>query len=33
VMVADAGHYPQSQQPQITSAAVIRFLESVLHNA
>jgi pimeloyl-ACP methyl ester carboxylesterase len=33
VMVADAGHYPQSQQPQVTSGAVLRFLESVLHNA
>lgn len=33
VMVADAGHYPQSQQPQVTSDAVIRFLETVLKNA
>jgi pimeloyl-ACP methyl ester carboxylesterase len=26
VMVPDAGHYPQSQQPGITSAAILRFL-------
>jgi pimeloyl-ACP methyl ester carboxylesterase len=29
VMVPDAGHYPQSQRPDITTAAVLRFLESV----
>jgi pimeloyl-ACP methyl ester carboxylesterase len=29
VMVPDSGHYPQSQQPELTSAAVVRFLESV----
>jgi pimeloyl-ACP methyl ester carboxylesterase len=29
VMVADAGHYPQSQHPQITADAVIGFLSSV----
>jgi pimeloyl-ACP methyl ester carboxylesterase len=29
VMVPEAGHYPQSQQPEITTAAVLRFLESV----
>ena len=29
VMVPDAGHYPQSQQPDITATAVLRFLESV----
>lgn len=29
VMVAEAGHYPQSQQADITTAAVLRFLESV----
>lgn len=33
VMVADAGHYPQSQQSEVTSGAVLRFLESVLHDA
>ena len=26
VIVPDAGHYPQSQQPGITSAAIVRFL-------
>jgi pimeloyl-ACP methyl ester carboxylesterase len=26
VMVPEAGHYPQSQQPEIVSAAVIAFL-------
>jgi pimeloyl-ACP methyl ester carboxylesterase len=29
VMVPDAGHYPQSQQPGITTAAVLRFLEPI----
>ncbi len=29
VMVPDAGHYPQSQRPDITTAAVLSFLESV----
>ena len=29
VMVADAGHYPQSQQPEITTPAVLGFLASV----
>jgi pimeloyl-ACP methyl ester carboxylesterase len=29
LMVPDSGHYPQSQQPELTSAAVVRFLESV----
>lgn len=33
VMVPDAGHYPQSQQPQITSDAVLGFLKKVPHNA
>jgi hypothetical protein len=28
-MVPEAGHYPQSQQPDITTGAVLRFLESV----
>ena len=32
VMVAEAGHYPQSQQPDITIGAVLRFLESVKGN-
>ena len=26
VMIKDAGHYPQSQQPELTSAAIIQFL-------
>ena len=29
VMVPGAGHYPQSQRPDITTGAVLRFLESV----
>lgn len=29
VMVPDAGHYPQSQQPGATTDAVIRFLETL----
>ena len=29
VMVADAGHYPQSQQPEITTPAVLGFLATV----
>ena len=29
VMVPEAGHYPQSQRPDITTPAVLRFLESV----
>ncbi len=29
VMVPEAGHYPQSQQPGITTGAIQRFLESV----
>ena len=32
VMVAEAGHYPQSQRPDITTGAVLRFLESVKGN-
>jgi hypothetical protein len=30
VMVPQAGHYPQSQRPDITTGAVLRFLESVI---
>ncbi|HEY5024134.1 MAG TPA: alpha/beta hydrolase [Acidimicrobiales bacterium] len=33
VMVPDAGHYPQSQQPEVTSAAVLRFLHGVVGHA
>ena len=29
VMVSEAGHYPQSRRPGITTGAVLRFLESV----
>ena len=29
VMVPEGGHYPQSQRPDITAGAVLRFLESV----
>lgn len=29
VMVADAGHYPQAQQPEITADAVLAFLATV----
>ena len=28
VMIPEAGHYPQSQRPDITTAAMLRFLES-----
>jgi pimeloyl-ACP methyl ester carboxylesterase len=33
VMVPEAGHYPQSQQPGLTAAAVLRFLETVTGRA
>jgi pimeloyl-ACP methyl ester carboxylesterase len=33
VMVPDAGHYPQSQQPEITARAVVAFLGSVHRGA
>jgi pimeloyl-ACP methyl ester carboxylesterase len=29
VMVPEAGHYPQSQQPELTTAAVLRFLPTL----
>ena len=29
VMLPGAGHYPQSQRPDVTADAVLRFLESV----
>jgi pimeloyl-ACP methyl ester carboxylesterase len=32
-MVPDAGHYPQSQQPDITTKAVLSFLDEVDHRA
>ena len=28
-VIVQAGHYPQSQRPDITTGAVLRFLESV----
>ncbi|MCL3861130.1 alpha/beta fold hydrolase [Actinotalea sp. K2] len=33
VMVAEAGHYPQSQQPETTTAAVLDFLGRTVHRA
>lgn len=33
VMVTEAGHYPQSQQTEITATAVLGFLESVTNRA
>jgi pimeloyl-ACP methyl ester carboxylesterase len=33
VMVPDSGHYPQSQQPQITTGAVLSFLEELSRDA
>jgi pimeloyl-ACP methyl ester carboxylesterase len=33
VMVPNAGHYPQSQQPEITTSAVLSFLGEVSHRA
>jgi hypothetical protein len=32
-MIADAGHYPQSQQPLITANAIIGFLATVFGRA
>jgi pimeloyl-ACP methyl ester carboxylesterase len=32
VMVPEAGHYPQSQQPELTTGAILRFLERVSSN-
>jgi pimeloyl-ACP methyl ester carboxylesterase len=32
VIVPEAGHYPQSQQPEVTTAAVLEFLGEVIHN-
>ena len=31
VMVPEAGHYPQSQQPEVMTAAVLRFMSEVTH--
>jgi len=32
VMVAEAGHYPQSQQPEITTDAVLGFMREMIHS-
>jgi pimeloyl-ACP methyl ester carboxylesterase len=32
VMIPEAGHYPQSQQPETTTAAILRFLQTVNSN-
>lgn len=32
VMVPEAGHYPQSQQPEVTTAAVLGFISEVIHS-
>jgi pimeloyl-ACP methyl ester carboxylesterase len=32
-MIPDAGHYPQSQQPGHTSAAIIGFLNELIDHA
>jgi pimeloyl-ACP methyl ester carboxylesterase len=29
MMIPEAGHYPQSQQPELTTDAVLPFLETV----
>jgi pimeloyl-ACP methyl ester carboxylesterase len=33
VMIEDAGHYPQSQQPEQTAAAILDFLGATGHRA
>jgi pimeloyl-ACP methyl ester carboxylesterase len=33
VMVPEAGHYPQSQQPQLTTDAAVRFLKGLGNHA
>ena len=33
VIVSEAGHYPQSQQPEVTTAAMLRFLTSLRDRA
>jgi len=33
VMISDAGHYPQAQQPDATTSAVVTFLNTALHRA
>lgn len=33
VMIDDAGHYPQSQQPEQTAAAIVDFMSAIGHRA
>jgi pimeloyl-ACP methyl ester carboxylesterase len=33
VVVPEAGHYPQSQRPDITADAILRFLDAAAHRA
>jgi pimeloyl-ACP methyl ester carboxylesterase len=33
VMIVDAGHYPQSQQPEQTTAAILEFLSAAENSA
>jgi pimeloyl-ACP methyl ester carboxylesterase len=33
VMVPDAGHYPHSQQPELTASAIVEFLSRATHRA
>lgn len=33
VMIPDAGHYPQSQRPELVATAIVDFLSTVAHNA
>ena len=33
LMVPDAGHYPHSQQPEITASAIVEFLSRATHRA
>ena len=33
VMVAEAGHYPQSQRPDITTGSILRFMKAAKEDA
>ena len=33
IMVPEAGHYPQSQRPDITTPAIVRFADTVNNRA
>jgi pimeloyl-ACP methyl ester carboxylesterase len=33
VMIPEAGHYPQSQRPELVATAIVEFLSTVTHNA